>query len=153
MRSSSHYPMQSRYMAPTCPLFCPKRLCVSSDGITTRIIVSWNKCRHQNVIKRSFYWKLASCSFVSIGLLPLCNFGGQLELPASAYMHSVPAAAATHLCPSVQLWTLDSRRVAGVQQYLDCICIGMAVEQEQEQGCRGVEENKKRLKGSNTEWN
>ena len=146
MPSSSHYPMQSRYMGPTCPLFCPKRLCVSSDGITTRIIVSWNKCRHQNVIKRSFYWKLASCSFVSIGLLPLCNFGVQLELPALEYVLCATSSGASvsDLCPTR---TLDRRRVAGVQQYLDCICIGMAVEQEQEQGCRGVEENKK------SEWN
>ena len=79
-----------------------------------------------------------------MGLLPLCNFGGQLELPALAYMLDASSSGASvSECPA---WTLD-RRVAGVQQYLDCICIGMAAAQEQEQGCRGVEENKK------SEWN
>ena len=99
------------------------------------------------MIKLVFYWKLA-CSFVYMVLLPICNFGGQLELPALAYMLAASSSrASVSECPR---WTVD-RRGAGVQQYLDCICIGMA-EEEQEQRCEGVEENKKRLKGSNCEW-
>ena len=46
-------------------LFCHKRLSVWGDGIAAHIMVSWNKCRHQNVVKPSFYWKrLASSSCI-----------------------------------------------------------------------------------------
>ena len=61
--TASHHLLQLLFLL--LQLFCHKRLSVWGDGIAAHIMVSWNKCRHQNVVKLSFYWKrLASSSCI-----------------------------------------------------------------------------------------